>query len=198
MQIIDKSYFQKQNFLNIPMSMDAPSGTVTPSNVAYLDLLCQKVEKDILLNALGLELWTEKEALSGTLSGRWKDLIEGVSYDGKVWNGLQYDYSLLAYRVYEVYNTDTAIRLSAIGAEKVNPENATNATPAYLISTANQSFIKQYQGNPCPIIDGIFIDWYDNGLEKSLYTYLWDKKADFPEWNPDTFRFYETINSFGI
>jgi hypothetical protein len=55
--------------------------------------------------------------------------------------------SLIANYIYQDFLTQTDIRLSATGAKKVNPENATNQTPAYLIAAASQNFIKQYQGN---------------------------------------------------
>jgi hypothetical protein len=53
--------------------------------------------------------------------------------------------SLIANYIYQDFLTQTDIRLSATGAKKVNPENATNQ-PAYLIAAASQNFIKQYQG----------------------------------------------------
>ena len=107
MQIVNKSYFQSQNFLNIPLSTATPSGSVSPSNSGYLDMLCIKIEKEILLRALGLVLYTEKEALTDVTieeaaNLRWKKLIEGEDYDTtKKWNGLKYAYSLIAYRVFE-------------------------------------------------------------------------------------------------
>jgi hypothetical protein len=42
--------------------------------------------------------------------------------------------SLIANYIYQDFLTQTDIRLSATGAKKVNPENATNQTPAYLIA----------------------------------------------------------------
>lgn len=217
MQIVDKSYFQSQNFLNIPLSTAVPSGSVVPSNSGYLDLLCIKVEKEVLLRALGVVLFKQKEALTLTSidlaeNERWKKLIEGEDYDtDKKWNGLKYAYSLIAYRVFEEFTIDTNIRLSTVGAEQVNAENANNATPAYLIATANQNFMKEYQGeNFNQNYNGYghsygynfserFIDFYDSEVERSLYAYLIDKKADFPEWDETKFRFYdETKNSFGL
>ena len=64
MQIVDKSYFNNQNYINIPLSVNDPSGSVAPSNATALDNLCIKVEREILLNALGLELYNEFKALT--------------------------------------------------------------------------------------------------------------------------------------
>ena len=63
------------------------------------------------------------------------------------------------------------------------------------------NFIKQYQGEYLifPNISDNFVDWYGyNGIEKSLYGYLMDKKEDFTNWKPEYFKIYETKNSFGI
>jgi hypothetical protein len=78
--------------------------------------------------------------------------------------------SLIANYVYQDFLTQTDIRLSATGAKKVNPENATNQTPAYLITAASQNFIKQYQGNIYKSLLSMsnFIDYYGcNDIEKS-------------------------------
>lgn len=202
MQIVDKTYFDKGNFLHIPLAVNEPSGlNVTNSN--ELDSLCIDVEKEILLNALGYELYTEMFALTDITienpeNERWKKLIRG----DELWIGLDNDNSLIAYRIFEQFTTETNIRLSATGATKVNAENATNQTPAYLITTANNRFIKQYQGDYLidPIVIGNFTDWMgcNQGTEKSLYGYLVEKKADFPEWDLSKFRVYETKNTFGI
>lgn len=207
MQIVNKSYFQKENYLFIPLSVPDPSGSATPDNATEIDNLCISIERDILLNALGLTLYNELFALTETTielpeNERWKKLVEGEGYDGKVWVGLKYDYSLIAYRVFEQFNIETSIRLSATGAKQVQGENAVQQSPKYLIATANQRFIKQYQGDylHTPIVVDNFTDWFgcNNEIEKSLYGYLTDKKADFPEWEQSKFRVYETQNSFGL
>lgn len=207
MQIVNKSYFQKENYLFIPLSVADPSGSVAPDNETEIGNLCIQIERDIMLNALGLTLYNEFFALTTVTieqpeNARWKKLVQGDEYDEKVWIGLDNDYSLIAYRVFEQFNIETAIRLSATGAKQVQGENAIQQTPKYLIATANQRFINQYQGEylHTPIVVGNFVDWFGCGdsIEKSLYGYLVDKKADFPEWKQENFRVYETQNSFGI
>lgn len=208
MQIVNSSYFAKQNNLNIPLAIQTPSGVNIPNNESYLDNLCIVVEREIMLNALGLTLYNEFIAITdiNLAPQRWQDLVNGVEYDGKVWNGLELDYSLIAYRVYEQYTTETNIRLSATGATKVNAENATNQTPAYLIAQANLNFIAQYQGansNEPSLYyrNGIQVmDWfnYSNNIAVSLYQYLTDNAVEWSEWNPSTYLFYETKNTYGI
>jgi hypothetical protein len=210
MQIINNTHFNKENYLHVPMAAVEPTGSETPNNVTELDSLCVLVEKQVLLNALGLVLYKLLFSLTNVTielpeNARFKKLIEGDEYDDKIWEGLKHDYSLIAYRVYERFTTETNIRLSAIGAAKVDPENATQETPAYLIATANQRFIKAYQGemSDYPEIYGNFVDYYgcNDDVKKNMYQYLLDKQADFPEWKPSMFRFYgddDKKNSFGI
>lgn len=203
MQIIDKSYFNNHNFIQIPLATPEPN---SPNNASELDNLCVKLEREILLNALGLTLYNELKALTSVTieepeNIRWKKLVQGEEYDDKVWLGLDNDDSLIANYIFQQFATDTNIRLSATGATKVNAENATNQTPVYLIAGAHQNFIKQYQGEYLidPIHYDNFVDWYGcNGIEKSLYGYLMDKREVFPEWDNSKFRVYETKNSFGI
>ena len=201
MQIVDKSFFNNQNYIHIPLAVVDPSAT--PNNATELDYMCVKLEREILLNAFGLSLYNEVKAITDIESAeeKFKKLIKGDEYDGKIWLGLDNEDSLIANYVYQEFVIQTDIRLSSTGAKKVNPENATNQTPRYLIAGAYQNFIKQYQGEYLnePYIEGNFIDWYGcNSIEKSLYGYLMDKKADFTNWKPEHFKVYETKNSFGI
>lgn len=201
MQIVNSTFFNNQNYIHIPLANIDPSST--PNNATELDYLCIKLEREILLNALGLSLYNEIKAITdvNTADEKFKKLIQGDEYDGKIWLGLDNDDSLIANYIYHEFVTQTDIRLSATGAKKVNPENAINQTPKYLISGANQNFIKQYQGEYLiePYIYDNFIDWYGcNNAEKSLYGYLMDKQSDFTNWKPEYFKVYETKNSFGI
>jgi hypothetical protein len=210
-QIVNKTYFQKSNDLYIPLSVTAPvsnASAQSPSNVSYLDNLCVKVEKSILLNALGLtaynELQTALADINNPLFAKWKLLVEGEGYDGKVWEGLNNDYSLIAYRIYEEFVTDTNDRLSAIGTTQVNPQSASLVTPMHKIANANSNFLTKYQDgyliHPIVYNDGEFIDWFGSqeAIEVSLYRYLNDKKANFTSIDLTKFRVYESKNSFGI
>ena len=205
MQIITKSYFDNQNYLSIPLAILDPSGA--PSNATELDNLCIKIERDVMLNSLGLTLYNEFKVLDSVsielpVNARWKALVQGEEYDEKVWEGLDNDYSLIAYRIFENFTHDTDTRLSANGVTKVQAENAENKTPAYLITNSNNEFIKKYQGEMLkePYIYDNFIDWFGHQeeIERSMYGYLVDKKALFPEWKQINFRIYESKNSFGI
>jgi hypothetical protein len=212
MSIITISHFQKANELYIPLSVAVPtsnSSNATPNNNAYLTALIDKDEKQVLINALGLATYNTLQLaladINNPLYASYKKLVEGDEYDGKIWNGLEYDYSLLAYKVFEDFVTETNKRLSAVGTVEVNPQGATLQTPAYKIASANNAFILQYQDGYLnePIIsdDGMFIDWFGqgDGVFVSLYRYLIDKKTDFVDWSEEKFRpSHDIKNSFGI
>lgn len=214
MNIIDLTYFQQANVLNIPLSISAPVANSvwnTPDNTAYLENLITRVEKSILLNAFGLAFYNELQLaladIDNPLYASYKELVQGKEYDGKVWKGLEDDYSLIAFKVYETFLTETNERLASAGAVKVNVEAATLVTPAYKIANASQEFYKGYQAGFCfvPTIyyDGLFIDWTEQDLDVSvsLWQYMNDNKADFPLFNIDNFGIYEPLdakNSFGI
>lgn len=210
-QIVNKSYFNKQNILYIPLASEAPlpsAVTSTPNDGTYIDALCVEIEKTILVNALGLTTYNElqlaiADEFTNPLYASYDKLVNGDEYDGKIWVGLKYDLSLIAQAVWIEYVMQKNTNLSAVGNSQVNLEKGTLVTPMYKIANASASFIKQYQGNILdePIIyDNYFIDWQgcDDSVEVSLYRYLSDKKADFTNVDLNKFKFYEQINSFGI
>jgi hypothetical protein len=49
------------------LSVNDPNGSVTPNNTKELSDLCVKLEREILLNALGLSLYNEVKALTDLL-----------------------------------------------------------------------------------------------------------------------------------
>ena len=208
-QIVNKSYFNKQNILYIPLASEAPlpsAVTSTPNDGTYIDSLCIEIEKTILANALGLTTYNELQLaladIDNPINASYKKLVNGDEYDGKIWVGLKYDLSLIANAVWIEYVMQKNTNLSAVGNSQVNLEKGTLVTPMYKIANASASFIKQYQGEYLnePIVIGNFIDWQgcDDSVEVSLYRYLSDKKADFPNVDLNKFKFYEQINSFGI
>lgn len=209
MQIVDKSYFSKENQINIPLAISIPTaGVVSPSNENYIDLLCVRVEKDLLINALGVDLYNEFKSLTTVTieeptNIRWKNLLNGQEYDGKIWHGLKHEMNLIALKVYETYVTETNSSLTQSGNVQTNSEHANLFTPAYKIANADQMFIAEWQGTHSndPIIQGNFIDWFgtQDATNVSLYRYLIDKKTDFPTWEVSKFKFYcQTKNTFGL
>jgi hypothetical protein len=93
MQIVDISFFM--TYLHIPLSVNDPNSSVTPNNTKELSDLCVKLEREILLNALG-----SSEALTEVTinepAKKFKKLIQGDEYDDKIWLGLDNTDSLIA------------------------------------------------------------------------------------------------------
>jgi len=210
-QIVTVSYFQNANELNIPLGVAqavANPTLATPNSSSALTSLCVKVEKSILLNALGLTTYNTLQLaladINNPLYASYKKLVQGENYDGKVWVGLNYEYTLIAYRIFEEFITQTNEHLTGVGNTQGKPEKATLVSPKYKIANANQKFIDMYQGGylnePFIYNDGEFIDWFGNqeATEVSLYQYLLDKKDNFTGFDIDKFKTYETKNSFGI
>lgn len=210
--IVDLTYFQKANIFNIPLAVDLPVANpslATPNESGYLTNLIAQIEKNLLLNALGLDCYNELQLaladINNPLYASYKKLVQGEEYDSKVWQGLNYDLGFITAKVYDEFLTQTNERLTGVGNVKVDSEKATTKTPAYKIAQASQIFNKNYQGGYLiePIILDCFIDYFgqNQAVEVSFYQYMLDKKDDFPLFDIEKFRIYkeETIkNSFGI
>jgi len=210
-QITTIAKFQNPNELNIPLAtamIVANPALATPNSADALTSLCIKIEKSLLLNALGLATYNTLQLaladIDNPLYASYKKLVEGEQYDGKIWKGLDDEYSLIAYRIFELFLTQTNEHLTGVGNTQGKPEKSTLISPRYTIAIANQNFIKGYQNGylnePIILNDGIFVDWFGckDSVEVSLYQYLMDKKADFEDFDLSNFKVYETINSFGI
>ena len=209
MQIVTKAFFSKENNLNLPLALDVPTaGTPAPSNASYIDNLCIEIEKRLLLNALGLTLYSEFQMaltdIDNVINAKWKRLLNGEEYDGKVWIGLSYDLNFIAQKVYETYVTEENSKLTQSGNVQINSENASLFTPVYKIANASQKFKQMYQGQipEYPNVYPNFVDYFGsngNEIEVSFYQYLLDKKTDFPTWEASKFKFYyDEKNSFGL
>lgn len=208
--IINKSYFSRQNDLFIPLAADVPvsyPNQASPDNSAALDNMCIEIERSLLLNALGLEIYNElQEALPITDDSeqKWKDLVDGAEYGGKSWEGLGNEKSLIAYAVYFSFLSGNSDFYTALGVAKPDAENASLKTPAYKLASASQIFIRKYQNGSYPrpnVIEcyrGSFVDYYgsEQEVEVSLFQFLRDHKDDYG-WD-GRFKTYEMQNSFGI
>lgn len=209
-QIVTKTHFQKSNFLYIPLSENVPSANASvqsPNSVSYIDNLCIEVEKDVLLNALGLTIYNELQLaladINNPLNAKYKKLVEGEEYSSKVWKGLSYDFSLIACKIYEEYLRRKNEELTGVGSVYLKAEKAEKTSPNSQIIRANQLFFKQYQDreNLFPKVENNTLDWFNlrNDIEVSLFRYLSDKASDF-NWSPSNFRMYRNsiVNDFGL
>jgi hypothetical protein len=97
--IITISNFQNANELNIPLASQTIVANPTlnnPNNVGYLTELITRVEKSILINAFGIAMYNELQLaladLNAPANASYKKLVQGDTYDDKVWVGLDNNY----------------------------------------------------------------------------------------------------------
>lgn len=206
-QIVTNTYFI--NDLMIPQAQDTPSiGDGLPTAIDELNDACVVIEKDLLLNAFGLDIYNDIQTALADIDNadqKWKDLINGVEYDGKIWDGLKNPKTFIAYAVYYKYLNMESDYWTTFGTVKAESVNAINTTPFYKLTSAWNKFLEKYQkGNMiCPdYYSGIgwqFTDYYGNhtDVNVSLYQYMRDKSEDYG-WSADLFKVYESVNTFGI
>ena len=212
--ITDATYYEKGiNF--IPNSKDI-SPSDSPSQNTGLLYFIDLYERELMLNALGITLYTDLQTALKDLEkseGKWQDLVKGKTYElnSKTyrWEGLRgYNKnSLVASYIFCKWLRNDESVYTTTGIAQNVARNATNFsfTPKYIASW-NQ-FFKRYQAqaqNAPKIIYNHFgavgLDYYQhNNSEVSLYQYLTDqneiKATSFPDFE---FKFYKPQNSFGI
>ena len=207
--IINKRYFK--NDLFIPNALEQPAiGSNTPNKVADINDAITVIERDILLSALGLDIYNELQAelpITETSPQKWIDLVNGVEYDGKAWEGLGSPKSLIAYAVYYNYLSGNSEFWSTLGVVKPESENSININPSYKIASAYQKYLNKYQ-NGCMVkpfkgyYKGVWFEDYfgddSKDVNVSLYQYLKDN-ANTYGWDTTIFKVdIQNINSFGL
>lgn len=201
--IIDTTYFV--NDLFIPNAKEVAGGA---NNNAYVLECITRVEKSLLRNALGLSIYNELQAALPVVEGsedKWKWLVNGREYDGKVWEGLSDQKSLIAYLVYAVFLDENSHFWTTTGTVKPAPENSENVTPAFKYATSWLRFTEKYQKGCLTepyVINGYgyeYRDYYGNNedVEVSLYQYLRDNKELYG-WDESNFKVYAEKNTFGL
>ncbi len=206
--IINKRYFKHDLF--IPNAVEQPAiGDNTPNKVADINDAITVIERDVLLNALGLTIYNELQAelpITENSPQKWIDLVNGVEYNGKVWEGLSAPKSLIAYAIYYQYLSDNSDFWSTLGVTKPDSANSTNVNPSYKISVAYQNYVKKYQSGYLykpfkGFVNGVYYEDYYGKHEEvnvSLYQYLKDN-ADLYGWGTKFFKpDNNQVNSLGL
>jgi len=204
--LINTSYFQNKSVF-IPSTVTQPSiGSNTPTAADSLQQEIDQRECEVLVKALGwvqyAELLDQLEQVSPSTDWtvkpsapqKWKDLVNGVTYDGKRWNGLRYTLgtnkiSLIANYVYFYYLQSEWYQYTATGIQVAEAENSVRQSPNNQMVKAWNSFIEMYGGNN----DGRGYSFFNNrngfGMrwafgtnektDVSLYRFLSDRSGDF-------------------
>lgn len=201
--IINNTYFV--NDLDIPNSQEVAGGA---NQSSYVTDCITTVERSLLLKALGLNTYNELQAALPIVElseDKWKWLVNGREYGGKVWEGLSNRKSLIAYLVYSTFLDQNSHFWSTMSTVKPDAENSINVTPAFKVAASWQKFLRKYQDG-CMIepyaIYGYgyeYKDYYgtNEDVEVSLYQYLRDNKELYG-WEESNFKMYTQKNSFGL
>ena len=156
--IIDTSYFLKKDVF-IPNAVVQPSiGSNTPTSISQLNAEIDQKEYEFTLSFLGYlqnaELYDQFETdgtWKTTALQKWKDLVDGVEFGGKKWNGLRYTIgtqkiSIIAYYIYFFYLKDDFSTYSTTGIQVAKSENANNQLPNEKQTSAWNKFVNLYDG----------------------------------------------------
>ena len=201
--IISASYFKDKLF--IPNSVVVPDiqspSNGAPTNISKLDGFIEKYERLLLVNALGSTQYTELMSHLEDTTGKWYDLINGKTYDNKVYNGLK---DIIGYYVYVCFLKYDHSQYNTTGIERSNAANSLSQTNTDRLIDFWNEFVVMYQSGyePCGCSGSVWrfpFFWYDMyGSESnlvSLYQFLSDNNSDYTiEW----FRFYEIQNTLGV
>lgn len=187
-----------KNDLFIPLAANnitTVASQQTPNNNAALEAMITLVEKDILLNVNGLTFYNDLQTALADLPAsdqKWQDLVNGVEYDGKIWEGLNNSNNLLAYATYYHFNSRNVDFYTSVGMAKPNSENATQVNHTQKLVSIWQTFLYKYQKANC-------LDYFRHytDVNVSLYQYLTDKAVDF-DFTGSKFKLYKQINSLGL
>lgn len=201
MYLINEANFTRE--ISVPNLTSSQSG-----NAENLTKYGDEKPRLLLQMALGSVLFTDldSQVTNGVLDNdadqKWKELVNGKEYDGKVWKGLNYDegsfkVSLLAYFTYWNWLNDSLssnLQVQVKNAENINDTNS-------LVNVWN-TFIQMYQGGVYDfgkkvyIINGAtFVDWYNgnNSNYVNLLQFLQDNPTDYP--SPQLYNFGNSSNS---
>ncbi len=205
--IIDFSYFINDIYVPMVSVPSVQSQSVPTVKNCLIDKI-NVIEKSILLNALGLDLYTEVQLNLSDLPNapqKIKDLVNGVTYDGKIWEGLKNPKSLIAYAVYYYFLDDVEKGIFAPhGIYKLADSEKEKFSPMYKMAYSWNVFLNKYQSGCYKIghstIDETeYIDFIDSqeSIERSLYQFLFDKKTVY-DFDETKFRRYNEKQTSGI
>lgn len=193
--IVNSSDFKDELF--IPNASIVPDIQVsTPSNQDKLSRFIEKYERLLLVNALGMDQYNLLMTNIDQESGKWHDLIEGKTYDGKRFDGLK---NIIVYYVYVNFLKYEEAQFSTTGLDRSNAMNATSVDPVYRKVDLWNMFVEMYQLYECGCLSSfIFLDFFFGEYKTSfvsLYQFLQDNSNDY---DCSYFKFYRVQNILGI
>lgn len=197
--INDTTFFKNDLFIPLATNNIATvASQQTPNNNTALTAMITQVEKEILININGLTFYNDLQTALADLPSsdqKWQDLVNGVEYDGKYWEGLNNSNNLLAYAIYYHFNSRNVDFYTSVGMAKPNSENALQVNHTQKLVSMWQTFIDKYQKGHCFYYPYHYYYYVDTNV--SLWQYLNDKAVDY-DFQQSRFRLYQTINSLGL
>lgn len=201
--INDTTFFK--NDLYIPLATNnitTVASQQTPNNSVALTAMITSVERELLLNVNGLTFYNDLQAALADLPAsdqKWQDLVNGVEYNGKIWEGLNNSNNLLAYAIYYEFNSRNVDFYTSVGMAQPNSENATRTNHTQKLVSMWQTFLDKYQrGN---YYNYSYYNRYNycyyNETNVSLWQYLNDNSTVY-SFDNSKFRLYEPITSLGL
>lgn len=208
MYLINEANFTRE--LSIPNLSSSQSGNATELGY-YGDekprLLLQMSLGNVLFSQLNSQV--TDGVLDVDADQKWKDLVNGATYDGKVWRGLNYKegsfkVSLLAYFTFWHWLND-----SNSNGYQTQVKNAENINPTSTMVAIWNRFLEMYQGLPyydcLPKVSDVngtaFVDYYREGQNSnyvSLLQFLQDNPTNYPNPQLYTFENISNSNSLGL
>lgn len=212
MYLIDSTYFERKP-VKIPNINELQSDVKNEIDELIDEKVCE-----VLTGALGVIQFDELDSqiafgvLDANADQKWKDLVNGVTYDGKKWNGLLYSRggvkkSLLSDYVYYFYLNEFSPSLTGVGFARQTGKNVENVSNVpQLVKTWNR-FVEQYQGNRDGGLPRVqhrygltYLDWLGGTRQRNdgsvtLLQYLSDHSDVYP--NSTRWR-YPLDNRFGL
>lgn len=211
MYLINEANFTRE--ISVPNLTSSQSG-----NAEQLALYGDEKPRLLLQMALGSTLFAQLDAqvTNGVLNvdadQKWKDLVNGVTYDGKVWKGLNYQegsfkVSLLAYFTFWNWINDNITTLGSGGEVQIQTKNANNVNATSAQVQIWNTFTQMYQGSTfyanksVSIVHGaVFVDYYgcNNTDYVNLLQFLKDNPTNYPDASLYYFNNTSNSNSLGL
>ena len=196
--ITNNTYYK--NELYIPHAKPSITSDVTQV-ASELSSFIAKYERQCLIMCLGLQLSLEfinkldSKRSNGLIVGadqKWDDLLNGKTYnnpngDFVEWRGIRfkspgcstYDSSFLANYVYSKFEQNYDLTRTGIGDGKIQGKNIEERSSAPKVMRAIREMTNMIQGKEydSKVLErrvGFGIDYYEENMETSLYTFIRD------------------------
>lgn len=191
MAYIDTTYFTDARGIYIP-----GIGTNANSNLAVFTPFLEAKEKQVLIDALGFELYTAFVAGIGD-GAKYDDLLNGKTYQIDIcgvatnvrWNGLVNTdkESFIAYYTYWHWQLEKVGDTALTGVVRNENENSRQVTPHKKMVDAWNNFVRLYLGED------------ENSTQRSLFQFIRDTNNTTPDTYANwVFKLERRQNTFGI